>query len=72
MADPVAVVLEADDLRVAAVSYALPLARMLRPGAGLSLRSVSLAEGEGGLAVGDLSAVVEFEAAGPDDAEPNA
>jgi hypothetical protein len=58
---PVVIVLEADDLRIAAVSYAVALARAARPGAVLSVRSVGLVEGEGGVGAGELAAVVEFE-----------
>jgi hypothetical protein len=60
MAEPVTVVLSAEDIRLAVVSYALPIARVLAGGAGLRLGHVEIAEGPAGI-TGDLSAVVEWE-----------
>jgi hypothetical protein len=60
MPAPVTIVLEADDIRLALISYALPLARVMTFGAELSLASVSIAENACGL-TGDLTAVVEWD-----------
>jgi hypothetical protein len=60
MSEPVTVVLSAEDIRLAVVSYALPVARVLAGGAGLRLGHVEIAEGPAGI-TGDLSAVVEWE-----------
>lgn len=58
----VQIVIEGEDLMIAAAAYAIPVARMLRPGAMLACRSITFVESTEG--VGDLSAVVEFEAVG--------
>jgi hypothetical protein len=65
MSEPVTVVLSAEDIRLAVVSYALPIARVLAGGAGLRLGHVEIAEGPAGI-TGDLSAVVEWERADDD------
>jgi hypothetical protein len=60
MGEPISVTLDAEDIRLAVLSYALPIARQWSGGASLRLSRVEIAEGTGGLA-GELSAVVDWE-----------
>jgi hypothetical protein len=62
MRQSVAVALDSDDIKLALVAYAMPVARLLGNGARLVLADVTL----DGLDAGDLSAVVEWERADDD------